>query len=96
MTDEDRTILRARRELASRMSVANCPHDATEMLTQAIIETGGVFALPPREDYVAASKHLVEISVHGLTVTATTLEEAVAEWLDCANGAQVGDPETEE
>lgn len=86
MTDEDRKMLQARRDLAARMSVANCPHDATEMLTQEITATGGVFAVPPREDYIAASPHLVEIAVHGLAVTANTLEEAVAEWLDCAQG----------
>ena len=40
----------------------------------------------------AAFRRVVEISVHGLAVTANTLEEAVAEWLDCAQGMG-GDPE---
>ena len=59
------------------------------MLTTAIIESGGVLNLPPDVDRRSVmrdpeNQYMVQLCVHGLEVTAPTLQEAVKEWIDMA------------
>lgn len=54
--------------------------------TGTIVERGGTIILPP-DDNTGDSNwgpHLVEFSLHGILGTGLTAEEAMADWLKCA------------
>lgn len=83
MTDADTAMLAARRDLVDRMSRADNLEDCADMLTTAILESGGNLTLPTLADQVAG-RHIVEVQVHGLAATAPTIEQAAETWLEHA------------
>ena len=86
----DEAVLAARRSLYARAAQACNFEDAADMITTEIIETGGILNLPPDADPLSVEgdrRHMMELCVHGLAVTAPSLLQAVDEWIDTAGHA---------
>ena len=88
--DKAEAVLAARRALYARAAQACNFEDAADMITTDIIETGGILNLPPDADPRSVDgdrRHMVELAVHGITVIAPSLLEAVEAWIDTAGHA---------
>ena len=86
----DEAVLAARRSLYARVAQACNLEDQADMITTEIIETGGILNLPPDADPRSVDgdrSHMVEMAVHGITVIAPSLREAVETWIDTAGHA---------
>ena len=81
--ETDQAMLDARRSLAERMQEADNLEGAAKLLAADIVDAGGLLSLPTLADQVA-QRHVVELQVHGLSVTAPTVEQAAEAWLDHA------------
>ncbi|MYE01647.1 MAG: hypothetical protein F4Y03_10275 [Alphaproteobacteria bacterium] len=86
----DEAVLAARRSLYARVAQACNLEDQADMITTEIIETGGILNLPPDADPRSCEgdrRHMVELAVHGISVVAPSLLQAVETWIDTAGHA---------
>lgn len=78
----------ALRILLDRIAATPDPDERLDLITNAVIETGGSFLVPRPGDHWGP--HVIELSVHGICQQGETVELAVANWLDCAKRAIAG------